>query len=268
MAGGECIKGGDSGEIMPSTLCSLWSGVDYGRRIEPDDRRVEDAIADGVFTYPDRHLPGMIKVDEHHGVGGGNIGHTFDIDPTDERSLTQGMLWGRESMAEYEEYFKKYLSGFEDMTLVYTSDYLGVRESRRALCDYTLCLDDFLARRKFADEIGRYFYEVDLHSRSTEKAEYEKFKREYENDYKYSPCENYGIPYRSLIPISLTNVLVAGKCIGADRYMQASVRVVPGCFLTGQAAGVAAALAEDGDVRGIDIKHLRQRLIDMGEYLP
>ena len=269
LGGGKFELGDESGATMPPTLCSLWAKVDFSKRRMEDDARIEDAIRDGVFTFHDRHLPGMIKVDPENGIGGGNIGHVFGTDPTDEKSLTKAMVWGRKSMAEYEEYFKKYLEGYEDMTLVYTSDMLGVRESRRVVCDYMLGIEDFKSRANFPDEIGRYCYAVDLHVMTTDKEEYERFLREYLSEYRYAPGESYGIPYRCLIPVSFSNLLVAGRCIGTDRRMQASIRVVPGCFLTGQAAGVAAALASDGeDTRAIDITELQRKLIDLGAYLP
>ena len=270
LGGGKYELGDENGEVMPATLCSLWADIDFSKRVSEDDSRIEDAIADGVFTYPDRHLPGMVKVNAEHGVGGGNIGHVFDINPTDEKSLTKAMLWGRRSLSEYERYFKEYLSGFENMALVYTSDMLGIRESRRVVCDYMLSVEDFIKRAVFEDEIGRYFYEVDLHLKATDKETYAKFLKEYENDLRYAPGESYGIPYRSLIPVSFSNMFVAGRCLGADRKMHASVRVIPGCFITGQAAGVAAALASDGDgdVRSIDIRELQRLLVKQGSYLP
>ena len=64
---------------------------------------------------------------------------------------------------------------------------------------------------------------------------------------RHGAGQSYSIPYRCLVPKGLNNVLVAGRCIGADRGMQASARVIPCCYITGQAAGVAAAVcAEDG----------------------
>ena len=82
--------------------------------------------------------------------------------------------------------------------------------------------------------------------------------------------ESYGIPYRVLVPRKLTNVLVAGRCVSSDRYIQGSIRVMPGCFITGQAAGIAAALAIENatHTRGIAVKELQQRLKKLGGYLP
>ena len=66
-----------------------------------------------------------------------------------------------------------------------------------------------------------------------------------------------------------TDIFVAGRCIGTDRQMQASVRVMPGCFITGQAAGVAASLAcETEDIRKISVKILQEKLVKLGAYVP
>jgi hypothetical protein len=131
-------------------------------------------------------------------------------------------------------------------------------------------VSDFISRATFDDEIGRYCYAIDMHVMNTDKEEYERFIREYKKDYVYSPGESYGIPYRSLIPVSFSNVLVAGRSIGCDRKMQASVRVVPGCFLTGQAAGVGAALAATNgvSVREVSVKEIQRKLLSLGAYLP
>lgn len=104
---------------------------------------------------------------------------------------------------------------------------------------------------------------------NTDKEEYECFREEYQQKLRYKKGESYGTPYRSFIPVSFKNVLVAGRCIGTDRKMQASVRVMPGCFITGQAAGVAASLAcETENVRKISVKKLQENLIKLGAYIP
>ena len=265
--GGKVCVGDENGAVMPATLCSLWANIDAENYtdIGIQNEFIERAHKDGILTYEDRHLPGMFV--HENGMGAGNIGHLFDLNPLDEASLTAGMVWGRKLAVEYENYYKKYLKGFENMYLCATGSIPGVRESRRVVCDYTLCADDFVKRADFEDEIGRYCYPVDIHVMNTSDEEFERFSAEYEN-LRYEAGESYGIPYRSLIPVSFSNVLVAGRCMGTDRSMQASVRVMPGCFITGQAAGVAAALAtETGDVRAVDYIDLRAELKRIGAYL-
>ncbi len=73
-----------------------------------------------------------------------------------------------------------------------------------------------------------------------------------------------------LTPKGLDNVLVAGRCVSTDQLVQGSLRVMPGCFITGQAAGMAAAMAADGQtsVHRVDVKDLQRRLKAFGAYLP
>lgn len=273
-AGAPFEKGDADGNMMPGTLCSLWTNVDF-RRVEADqlqwghNRHIEQAHRDGVLSYCDKHLPGMWKI--RRNIGGGNIGHTFGVDGTDERSLTQALLWGRKSLEEYGRYYRTYLrSGFENMDLVVTGSLLGVRETRRIKGDYVLCADDFRRRAVFSDEIGRYNYPVDIHvMKPNDESEYKRFEKEMAT-MRMERGESYGIPYRSLVPRQLENVLVAGRCISTDRAMQASIRVMPGCYILGQAAGLAAgmAAAADGNVRSVDVPTLQRKLLDMGAYLP
>lgn len=262
LAGAEFEQGDEKGNVMPATLCSIWANIDFSHAA-PDASRLEEAISDGVFEIPDRHLPGIYRTDTEKGIGGGNVGHVAVVDPTDERSLTKAMVSGRRVLTQYERYYTEYLPGYEKAALVSSASMLGVRESRRIICDYTLTIDDFVARRNFPDEIGRYCYPVDIHADNSDTAAYQQALEEYQTKYRYKPGESYGIPYRCLIPKDLSNVLVAGRCIGSDRRMQSSVRVMPGCFITGEAAGRAAALAcESGETRLVDIRALQERLKD------
>ena len=83
----------------------------------------------------------------------------------------------------------------------------------------------------------------------------------------YAPGESHGIPYRSLIPKDIKNLLVAGRSISCDHIIQGSVRVMPVCLVTGQAAGMASWLALDlGDVRDVDTSILRSKLRENGAY--
>ena len=119
-------------------------------------------------------------------------------------------------------------------------------------------------------EIGRYAYPIDNHPLRPGKDSYAQHRREFDEALRYKKGESYGIPYRSLIPRGLDNVLVAGRCVSADRMVHGSIRVMPGCFITGQAAGSAAALAAErgSSTRDVDIKDLQRRLKQLGGYLP
>jgi hypothetical protein len=239
----------------------------YGKWPLGQDAKLKQAINDGVFTVKDSHLPGIWL--NGRTQGGGNIGHAFGVDGTNERSITEALLRERKKLLEYEQYYKKYNTGFENMELAATGALLGIRETRRIIGDYVMTFEDYRKRASFDDEIGRYNNEVDIHASTADPEEQERMKQLLGTT-GYKEGESYGIPYRVLTPRSLENVLVAGRCISTDRYVHGSIRVMPGCFITGQATGAAAALAakRQTSTRGIDVKELQQRLKDMGAFLP
>jgi len=269
-AGAPFEKGGESGEMMPGTLCSIWTDIDWeavrSSGLWPQGE-LPRAFGKGIFTVEDRHLPGIWQTGR--ATGGGNVGHEFGVDGTDERSLTKALVEGRRRLLEYQRFFREYLPGYSRVDLVATGALLGVRETRRIIGDYVLNVEDFVRRASFPDEIGRFSYPVDMHAARPDERSFRAFEDEFER-FRYGPGESYGIPYRILTPRGLDNLWVAGRCVSTDRRMQSSIRVMPGCFITGQAAGVAAAISAETGLgsRALDTKRLRSRLAEMGAYLP
>lgn len=267
-AGAAYEKGDAEGNMQPGTLCSVWNRVDWPHvRGEQQEQRIDKAFEEGVLPVHDRHLPGMWHIGEI--LGGGNIGHAFGVDGTDERSLTKAFVEQRRLLTAYQEYYRKYLDGFKDIELVATAPAMGIRESRRITGDYELNVNDFKNQSVFDDEIGRYCYPIDIHASKPDAADFAKFAADF-HSFRYKKGESYGIPYRSLIPRGIANLLVAGRCISCDRYLEGSVRVMPGCYITGQAAGAAAAAAleKGGRTRAVDVSDLQRRLLRLGAYLP
>ncbi|MDO4575324.1 MAG: FAD-dependent oxidoreductase [Planctomycetia bacterium] len=275
-AGAKFEKGDAEGHMMPGSLCSLWSGIDWAKWNaarpkgipQPQGYKLKQAIQDGVFSVPDEHFTGVAELGGN--LGGANIGHVFGVDGTDERSITDALLCGRRSMKEFTRYFNEYLEGFEEAKMVDTGSLLGIRETRRILGDYVLSLDDYKKRAVFPDEIGRYAYPIDIHPLSPNAVNLERHRKEFDQEFRYAKGESYGIPYRTLTPVGWDNLLTAGRCISSDHYVHGSVRVMPGCFITGQASGMAAALAVESkqSVHDIDVKKLQTCLKDFGAYLP
>ncbi len=158
-------------------------------------------------------------------------------------------------------------ASFGDAHVAETAPLMGVRESRRIVGDYILTREDYTARRTFPDEIARNSYYIDIHGGLKLKPG-EKEMTQKEREAPYGPGESHGIPYRCLTPRGMSNLLAAGRCISADRAMLGSVRVMPNCFITGEAAGLAAAMcAQDGrSVHDVDTDDLRARLRSYGAY--
>jgi len=279
-AGFKSEMGDASGETQAGTLCSTVGNVDvqryraYMQRArrpgdwQPIDEPLDKAIKDGVFTQPDRHLPGIFLWGEGYGIL--NAGHLFGMNFLKDADLTRGMILGRKIAQEYMTFYRKYIEGCEQIVHVATAPMVGVRETRRIVGEYKLVVADYQARRTFSDEIGRYNYGVDIHRSNVSLEAYKALVEELTKTYRLGEGESYGIPYRSLIPKGAKNLLVAGRCIATDRQMQGSVRVMPGCYITGHAAGVAAALCVKAACtpQALDIDLLRTTLREQGAYIP
>ncbi len=277
LAGASWELGDEQGRTQGMTLAGCYAGVDWKRFLAylkethqgfSLTKVVEQALADGFLSVPDRHHSGVRHTGDHS--ANANVGHVFGLNPVDDEQLTQAYVQGRKLALEYGEFYRRYVPGFERVEVVAAASLMGVRESRRVVGEYVLTADDFKRRASFDDEIGRYCYPIDIHPSSSDPEAYAQFEREFKREYRYGKGESYGIPFRSLIPLGLANVLVAGRCISTDRKMQGSVRVMPCCFLTGQAAGAALALcAERGALpRDLDAKTLRDALRRDGLYVP
>ncbi|MBR4950147.1 MAG: FAD-dependent oxidoreductase [Clostridia bacterium] len=267
-AGAPFEYGDENGEVMPGTLCSFWTDIEWDKVDGRQDRMLKEAFKEDIFTTHDLHLTGISRSGKT--FGGGNIGHAFGINPLDEVSLTNAFIEQRKILLEYQEYYRRFLNGFSKVNLAGTASIMGIRESRRIMGDYVLCLKDFQNRAIFDDEIGRYCYPVDIHASNPDEEGFKKFEEEYKKNFKYNKGESYGIPYRILLPKTLDNVLMAGRCISCDRYLMGSIRVMPGCYITGQAAGMASSMAIEENItpREINVKKLQKKLIEIGAYLP
>ena len=265
-SGAPTEMGDEKGVCMPATLCGVWTDIDFDRRAIRDDSRIQEAFDDGVFERLDLHFSGMWQIYDH--VGGSNTGHAFEVDATDETSLTEALVYHRRLYQQIERYYHEYIPGFEKAQLVATAALMGIRESRRIVGEYVLNMNDYLNRSSFDDEIGRYCYPVDIHPTGDKEA-FEAFKAMFHGK-RYAPGESYGVPFRVLLPKGVDNLFVAGRCVSTDQAMQSSMRVMPGCYITGQAAGVGAGLCANGgylphDARAADVQ---RELLKMKMYLP
>lgn len=281
-AGADFDHGDINGSLMPASLCFVITNVDeYAYRYDRNSglcfgtmqgtnpkSAIHAIAADQMFPLvTDTHLCHQII---GPGTIGFNAGHIFDVDSTDPVSVSKAMVEGRKLAHQLHEGLKKYFpSAFANSLLVNTAPLMGIREGRRIKGDYTLTLEDYIGRRSFPDEISRNCYYIDVHLTAEEAADAETrgISREQLN-MRYKKGESHGIPYRSLLPKNLINVIVAGRSVSCDRKILGSVRVMPNCLCTGEAAGMAAARAAkaDGNVHNVDINSLREGLRNYGAY--
>lgn len=271
LCGVACREAGrDSPRIMPATLASLFTGVDWSAPRAGYEQNVylPKALEDGHFTQYDRHLPGMSKVG--HQIGYLNGGHLFNLNALRCRDLTDGVMWGRKIAREYMEFYRKYVPGCGNIEHVTTASLLGIRESRRIVGEYELTLDDYLARREFPDQIGIFNKFVDIHPYDCSQEEFDRFCLEKDKTAKLEPGEWFGIPYGILVPKGWKNLWVAGRCASSDVAVHGSIRVQPAASMMGQAAGTAAvqSIKTGRHAAEIDTDELVTTLRNRGANLP
>lgn len=269
-------QGDENGKTQAMTLCFTVAG---GSRTKYLDyvyttgdgylaTVVGKAKADGAWELPDSSLVGMSFKSES--VAGCNLGHVYGYDATDPLSISAAEREGRRVVEKLMAFLRRYVPGQESIELVSSGPHIGVRESRRIIGEYRLTLDDYLACRTFPDDIARCAYFIDLHAVTTDAAARAKQVTDGEKrSYSLPAGQSHGIPYRCLIPKGIENLLVAGRCLSAERAVQGATRVMPYAFATGEAAGLAAALslAGNGAVRDVNIPELRRRLVAQGAWL-
>ena len=161
-----------------------------------------------------------------------NVAHTLGIDSTDVWDLTRAEIDGRQKAIWALEALKRYTPGFGSSRLRSLNSSLGIRESRKIVGEYILTEHDVKNEARFDDTIGIF----------------PEFLDAYGEVIMPTTGRYFQVPYRILLPQKVENLLVAGRCVSADRVAFAATRQMMCCAVTGQGAGVVAAAAAKDDV--------------------
>jgi hypothetical protein len=178
------------------------------------------------------------------------------IDPDD---ITRGEIEGRRQAVEAFAFLRT-VPGFENSYIVDLPPQLGIRETRRVIGGYMLSGEDVLGCASFADSVGVNGWPKESHVPG-------------DVIFEFPPIpESRGyneLPYRMLVPEGVDNLLVAGRCASMTHEGQSAARVSGACFVMGEAAGTAAALALSGNTipRDISVEKLQQQLAGQGAFI-
>lgn len=162
----------------------------------------------------------------------------------DVDDLTAVEVRSHRAMALHLEYYRRHAPGFEGAYMMLSAPQIGVRHARRLKGVDAVLRSRWPDGVALPDEIG------------VTPAVSPKFP-------------NISIPYGALVPETLDGLLACGRHVSCDRNSHGFMREIPQCWITGQAAGVAAALAVAQKVqpRAVDVAALQQALLRQGVYL-
>ncbi len=162
----------------------------------------------------------------------------------DVQDLTEVELRSRDKMMELLAYYRKHAPGFESAWIILTAPQIGVRQSRRLVGRGSMTREAWQAGVVHDDEVG------------------------------ISPSlapkfQSVSVPYSSLLPRNIRGLIVAGRHMSTDASSHTFMREIPQCWLTGHAAGVAAALAANGgvDPNCVSVPAIQENLEKQGALL-
>ncbi|WP_455273247.1 FAD-dependent oxidoreductase [Rhizobium herbae] len=156
-----------------------------------------------------------------------NLIHLAGCDGTDPDSMTRFEIEGRRQSMLAIEALRRYTPGCEGARLRNFGMSIGIRDTRKIDAAYNMTESDVRNEGRFEDTIGIY--------------------PEFIDGYGVLILPTTGrymhVPYRSLLPKGIENLLIAGRAIGGDRIAHAATRNMACCAVAGQGAGIAAALS-------------------------
>jgi hypothetical protein len=179
-----------------------------------------------------------------------NLVHLAGCDGTDASDLTTGEMEGRKQAMMAVEALRRFTPGCENAKLRNFGMTIGIRDTRKIDAQYNMQAGDVREQGRFDDSIGIF----------------PEFIDGYGILILPTTGRYFHVPYRAMLPKRVHNLLVAGRSIGGDRDSHAAVRNMMCCAVSGQGAGVAAAvsLKAEADCHGVTIGQVQKELLRQG----
>jgi len=264
-------------EMMAATMIIHLKGVDW--------EKVKYSAKTGVMggaSFTETALWGFGGVDAGYiekspraNLRGMNVGWTksddvyinalqiFGIDGTNPESIKEGFKIAKEETKSIIPYLQTHIPGFEKAELASYPNELYIRETRHIKAEEQLSIKDVWENRTHWNDIAMGGYSVDVQAVSKQVP-----------GFVITDPNEYGIPFGSLVPKKIDNLLVASKASGYSSLAAGSARVIPTGMATAQAAGVASVMSIDKNMSFRDmtknkdvIDELQRTLKKQGAYI-
>jgi len=255
-----------SEHLLYPTLMFRVNNVDPERArdaVQEIPRLMEEAEREGAFRFPRRGT--IVRPQKNPTEWRANVTQIRNadgaaMDGTDAEQWSAGEIEGRRQIREYVRFLRARVPGFERAYALDIAAQVGIRETRRVIGEYALSAGDVLACASFSDTVGVNGWPLERHVAGDVEWSWPAIPG--------SRGFNH-LPYRMLVPQAIDNLLVAGRCASMTSEGQSAARVSGGCFIMGQAAGTAAALALTQGIapRALDVATLQAQLERDGVYL-
>ena len=264
-AGAPFEKGDANGHLLYPTLMFRVNNVDAEKAvnaIRDIPQLMQAAQAKGDFNFP--RMGAIVRPMKNPTEWRANITQIRNaagqaMDGTDAAQFSAGEIEGRRQVRDYARFLRARVPGFENSYVLDIATQVGIRETRRIMGDYVLSGNDVTGCADFADSIGVNGWPLERHVAG-------------DVTWGWQPEGSRGfnqLPYRMIVPQRIDNLFVAGRCASMTQEGQSAARVSGACFVMGEAAGSAAAmaLASRTTPRQLDIGALQSTLAHNGAWL-
>ncbi|HCD31219.1 MAG TPA: hypothetical protein DER01_02365 [Phycisphaerales bacterium] len=281
-AGIQTELGNATHQCQPPSLCFR---VDNVARDAVPLHEAQSALFAEPMDYNGEYYPCFLwgsvmpGVDDERMLSGVRV---LNINAADAFDFSRSEVEGRQQLQWVMRKLRQ-LKGWGSARLVEIPAQIGIRESHRILAEHQVTREEILTGHRFSDTVIQGTYPIDIHRPDGPGITFERLtgmrdvidgKRRASScrwddqpmDAPYRDTLCWCVPYRSQIPLGLSNVLAAGRCIGARHDSAGAIRVMVNAMQLGQSAGAAAAMALTHDVRTVDTSELREQLI--GQSVP
>jgi hypothetical protein len=255
VAGVDCRVGDEEGRLQATTMPLRIGGL------HPDLKIDRNAMKNAVLTYnrTSRHPIHRTDGGIYTRVPGSSDLWWLTIDypmaDLSPRSFTLAEQTTREMAHELVETLKRTVDGFAGAWLAQTGPQIGLRESRHPAARREMTFDDVVEGRLDPHGIARAAWPIELHG--------EAGKPVYHSVGGQGYCH---VPLAAIRAAGLDNLWYGGRVIGADSRAYGSIRVMGTAFATGEAAGVAATIADSGDPATL-VQRVQAQLRDGGALI-
>jgi hypothetical protein len=246
----------EDGRHMPISLVFALANCNVERFLayrkahgEAFDALLDEAEDEGYavaawYSFNPTTVPGVM------GVNNGALRGIGNLDGTDPGDLTLAERAGIRVAVDFVRLVReKGVPGLADCHLIRAGSAVGVRDTRRLVGEYVVTVEDARTGPAFDDVVARKYGAIDANQL-----------------YIGEMASGFGYPYRSMLPRTIENLLVTGRCGSATFLGHAAGKSMGNMMALGHAAGVAAALSSRRGVtpRELAVDALQATLREMG----
>jgi ribulose 1,5-bisphosphate synthetase/thiazole synthase len=239
----------ESAEPIRGTQMMTLEGVDNAQLSKTARNDINARVAEAGGRYGIVRRDGFAFAMPAPGVVLVNMTHTeTPLDPIGMSAMT---LTGRAQAERVFAFLRAEFPTVFGRARVRSYGLPGIRQTRMIHGMTTLTADQVRQGVSFDDAVARCAWPIELHD-SDEESYWEEF----------GDGHMHYVPFGSMVPSELDNVIAAGRCIDADPVALSSVRVIGPCIAMGAAAAHACDLAGSSPLSAIDIAALHERIRD------